>query len=61
MAPVARWRATGRWHESTSRTAGFTRGSGGGTDVVDANPVLSAYLDYHLPYYEQLRAVALRP
>lgn len=55
------WQATGRWHQSTSRTAGFTRGSGGGAEAVNANPVLRAYLDYHLPYYELLRTAALRP
>jgi hypothetical protein len=55
------WQATGRWHESTSRTAGFTRGSDRGSEVVDANPVLRSYLDHHLPYYELLRAAALRP
>jgi len=55
------WRATSRWHESTSRTTGFTRGTGGGADLVDANPTLRAYLDHHLPYYDMLRAAALRP
>lgn len=55
------WQATDRWHQSTSQTAGFTRRAGGGAEVVDANPVLRAYLDYHLPYYELLRAAALQP
>ncbi|MFI8962669.1 sulfotransferase family protein [Streptomyces sp. NPDC053493] len=55
------WQATSRWHESTSQTAGFTRGSGRGAEVVEANPVLRGYRDYHLPYYEELRAAALRP
>ncbi|MER5766356.1 sulfotransferase-like domain-containing protein [Streptomyces sp. NPDC001985] len=55
------WRATSRWHESTSRTAGFTRGPGEGAGTVAANPVLRAHRDHHLPYYERLRAVALRP
>lgn len=55
------WQATNRWHESTSKTAGFTRRDGGGADVVAANPVLRGYLDHHLPYYERLRAAALRP
>jgi hypothetical protein len=55
------WQATSRWHESTSRTSGFTRATGGEADVVTANPVLRAYLDYHLPFYERLRAVAVRP
>ncbi|MFD5325783.1 sulfotransferase family protein [Streptomyces sp. NPDC127092] len=55
------WEATSRWHESTSRTAGFTRGSGRGAETVEADPVLRAYRDYHLPFYEELRAAALRP
>jgi hypothetical protein len=55
------WQATSRWHESTSRTAGFTRRAGGRAEAVTANPVLRAYLDYHLPHYEQLRAAAVRP
>ncbi|WP_066372152.1 hypothetical protein [Herbidospora mongoliensis] len=55
------WETTSRWHESTSRTTGFARGSGGGAETVAANPALRAHLDYHLPYYEQLKAVALRP
>lgn len=55
------WQATSRWHESTSRTTAFARKAGGGTEAVAANPVLRAYVDYHLPYYEQLHAVALRP
>lgn len=55
------WQPTSRWHEATSRTAGFTRGAGRGAETVAADPVLTAYLDYHLPYYEQLRDAALRP
>ncbi|MET9956200.1 sulfotransferase family protein [Streptomyces sp. NPDC006339] len=55
------WQATSRWHESTSRTAGFTRGSGRGAETVEADPVLRAHRDYHLPFYEELRAAALRP
>ncbi|MFD8063228.1 sulfotransferase family protein [Streptomyces cyaneofuscatus] len=55
------WRTTSRWHESTSRTAGFTRGPSTDTAVVEADPKLRAYRDYHLPYYEELRAAALRP
>lgn len=55
------WQATSKWHESTSRTAGFKRGTNAGAEAVAADPVLSAYLDYHLPFYEELRAAALRP
>ncbi|MFE6173473.1 sulfotransferase family protein [Streptomyces sp. NPDC056464] len=55
------WQATSKWHQSTSRTAGFTRGTGDGHEKVEADPVLRAYRDHHLPYYEKLRAAALRP
>ncbi|GGT19605.1 sulfotransferase-like domain-containing protein [Streptomyces purpureus] len=55
------WQSTSKWHKSTSETAGFTRGRSGGAAAVEADPVLRAYRDYHLPYYEKLRAAALRP
>lgn len=62
------WQATSRWHRSTSATAGFTgagTGSAHGSDrsaeIVAANPVLRGYLEYHRPFYEQLRVAALRP
>ncbi|MET8249449.1 sulfotransferase family protein [Streptomyces sp. NPDC005202] len=55
------WQSTSKWHKSTSQTAGFTRSRSDGAEAVAADPVLRAYRDYHLPYYEKLRAVALRP
>lgn len=55
------WRETARWHQSTSRSAGFERSAGGGADAVAADPVLRAHRDFHQPYYEKLRAAALRP
>jgi hypothetical protein len=55
------WKTTSRWHESTSQTAGFKRGTGEGAQKVEADPVLRAHRDYHQPYYEKLSAVALRP
>lgn len=57
------WQRTSRWHESTSRTTGFSRGAMvvDRDPVVEADPVLSGYLAYHLPHYERLRAVALKP
>jgi hypothetical protein len=55
------WQATSRWHASTSQTAGFRRGTSDGAEAVTVDPVLRAYRDYHLPYYEKLRAVTLRP
>lgn len=55
------WQSTNKWHQSTSRTAGFARSSDGTADVVAADPALRAHRDYHMPYYEKLRAAALRP
>lgn len=55
------WQSTSKWHQSTSRTAGFARRSDGSAEIVEANPVLRAYRDHHMPYYEKLRAAALRP
>ncbi|MFE3492214.1 sulfotransferase family protein [Streptomyces sp. NPDC059175] len=55
------WRSTSKWHRSTSETTGFTRNGSAGAETVAADPVLSAYRDYHQPYYEKLRAFALRP
>lgn len=55
------WRTTSRWHKATSETSGFTPGTTGGAEVVAADPVLRAHRDYHQPYYEKLRAAALRP
>jgi len=55
------WQSTSKWHQSTSRTAGFARGSGDGAEAVAADPTLRAHRDYHQPYYEKLRALALRP
>lgn len=55
------WQATSRWHQLASETAGFTRGRSDGAAVVAADPVLRAYRDHHQPYYEKLRAAALRP
>lgn len=55
------WQSTGKWHKSTSETTGFRRVGSGGAGVVAAEPVLRGYRDYHQPYYEKLRAVALRP
>ncbi|MFY1636535.1 hypothetical protein ACN27F_25205 [Solwaraspora sp. WMMB335] len=55
------WQRTSRWHELTSRTVGFTSGGGGGGATIAADPVLAAHLDYHLPFYERLRTVAVQP
>jgi hypothetical protein len=57
----AEWRSTSKWHRATSETSGFTRSRTDGAEKVEADPVLRAFRDHHQPYYEKLRAVALRP
>lgn len=50
------WQQTRKWHESTSRTSGFTATRPSNRETVRSNPVLAGYLDYHLPYYRKLHA-----
>jgi hypothetical protein len=50
------WQKTRPWHESTSRTSGFTRTAADHEHTTDNNPLLAEYLDYHLPFYEKLHA-----
>ncbi|MEU6810481.1 sulfotransferase family protein [Streptomyces sp. NPDC046831] len=50
------WRSTRAWHESTSRTSGFTKVASSYADTVDNNPRLAEFADYHLPYYLALKA-----
>jgi Sulfotransferase domain len=54
------WQRTGQWHQTASQTAGFTHTSSAGLAAVEASPLLADYLKYHLPFYDRLRAVALR-
>jgi hypothetical protein len=53
----AEWQRTSRWHESTSATAGFIQSAEPEPALDD--PVLAGYLEFHLPFYEKLRAVAV--
>jgi hypothetical protein len=55
----AEWQKTSRWHESTSATDGFRSASEGDRTPVLDDPVLASYLEFHLPFYEKLRAAAL--
>ncbi len=55
----AEWQKTSRWHESTSATDGFRQHAEGERTPVLDDPTLAAYLDFHLPFYEKLRAAAL--
>lgn len=55
----AEWQKTSRWHESTSATDGFRPNAEADRTPVIDDPVLASYLEFHLPYYEKLRAAAL--
>lgn len=56
----ADWRRTHRWHERTSATTGFTAPPARYRDHPANNELLAGYLAHQLPFYERLRAVALR-
>jgi Sulfotransferase domain len=58
---LAQWQRTSRWHEATSRTAGFAAAPTAYARTVDNDPVLAAYLDYHLPFFRRLHDHRLRP
>ena len=56
------WERTSRWHASTSQTTGFAASA----PTADAKPKPAAddprvaeYVEYHLPFYEHLRAERL--
>jgi hypothetical protein len=50
------WAPSSRWHTDAAASTGFGRvAEDHGVDV-DAHPVLSEYLDHHLPFYEKLYA-----
>lgn len=53
------WQRTGRWHQRTSTTTGFTAVNGGYRDHPANNELLAGYLAHHLPFYERLRAARL--
>ncbi|WP_137992775.1 sulfotransferase family protein [Streptomyces vilmorinianum] len=51
------WAPSERWHNDVSVSSGFSAAPRrtAGVDVRE-HPVLSGYLDHHLPFYEELRA-----
>lgn len=50
------WEPSRRWHADVAASTGFTSVAGRpGTDIA-GHPVLSRYLAYHLPFYEELHA-----
>jgi hypothetical protein len=54
------WQRTARWHTSVSESSGFEPLRTDGAVDVEADPRLRAFLRYHQPYYERLRARRLR-
>lgn len=54
------WSDTARWHADVATSAGLHRATRTYHDTVDNHPVLAAYLDHHLPYYQDLRQRRLR-
>lgn len=54
------WERTARWHTSVSESSGFEPPRPDGAVDVESHPRLRAYLRYHRPYYEKLRARRLR-
>ncbi|WP_394823041.1 hypothetical protein [Pendulispora albinea] len=55
----AEWKATQRWHQDVSTTHGFKDGPSTHGVRLEDHPHLQGHLDYHLPFYEKLRALAL--
>ena len=55
------WQRTSRWHRSVSESTSFANGTSRDIEAPFDARVLHAYNDYHRPFYEMLRAVAIRP
>jgi hypothetical protein len=54
------WQKTRRWHESTSRTMGFTAVPATYREGVHNNQLLAEYHAYHLPFFEEVHRHRLR-
>jgi Sulfotransferase domain len=57
---LASWERTARWHTSVSESSGFEPRREESPVDVEGDPKLRAYLRYHQPYYDELRARRLR-
>lgn len=55
------WQPSEKWHRDVSTSSGFEVKSKSDYVDVDSHPTLSAYLEFHLPYYEKLRAHRVQP
>jgi len=54
------WQRTARWHTAVSESSGFEPRREERPVDVEADPELRAYLRYHQPFYDELRARRLR-
>jgi hypothetical protein len=57
----ADWQQTSRWHAATSSTTGFQAPSTPAAVDVSSDAILAGYLEYHLPAFQRLHALRLRP
>jgi hypothetical protein len=48
------WQLSRDWHTEVAASSGFTGTSGTHPREVTRDPLLSQYLDYHLPFYQEL-------
>ncbi len=54
------WEPSEKWHRDVSASSGFEAKRRSDYVDVDSHPVLGAYLEYHLPYYEKLHEHRVR-
>jgi len=57
----ADWQHTSRWHAATSATTGFQAPPPATPVDVSADATLAGYLEHHLPAFQRLHAMRLRP
>ncbi|NUR91943.1 MAG: sulfotransferase family protein [Nonomuraea sp.] len=48
------WSRTGQWHRDVGDSAGFEARTKTYRDTVDNHPLLRAFYDHHLPFYQRL-------
>lgn len=54
------WSDAGAWHGQVRASGGLRHATSTYQDTVENNSTLAAYLDYHLPYYEDLWRLRLQ-
>lgn len=55
------WQPSEQWHRDASASSGFTAKAKSDYVDVASHPVLGAYLEHHLPYYNKLHARRVLP